>query len=65
MDTGKITRLDPEAVAYTLMGIGHFIAMRWLIWPSQDQASQEELPEEVFESMMALIAHGLSARQIG
>lgn len=65
MDTGKIMRLDPEAVAYTLMGIGHFIAMRWLIWPSKDQASQEELPEEVFESMMAFIAHGLSARQIG
>jgi AcrR family transcriptional regulator len=62
MDEGNIQRLDPEAIAYALMGIGHFIAMRWLIWPSEDEAPREVLPESVFESMMALIAHGLSTR---
>jgi AcrR family transcriptional regulator len=62
MQAGGITRLDPEAVAYTLMGIGHFIAMRWLIWPSEEHMAQEELPESVFESMMAFISHGLAAR---
>ncbi|HEX7736622.1 MAG TPA: TetR/AcrR family transcriptional regulator [Ktedonobacteraceae bacterium] len=63
MDDGSVRQLDPEAVAYTLMGIGHFIAMRWLIWPQEAEANQDtqaELPERVFESMMDFIAHGLT-----
>lgn len=63
MDDGAIRQLDPEAIAYTLMGIGHFIAMRWLIWPQEDETNQDTqagLPERVFESMMDFIAHGLA-----
>ena len=63
MDEESIRQLDPEAIAYTLMGIGHFIALRWLIWPQENEAVQGytgELPEPVFDSIMEFITHGLA-----
>lgn len=63
MDEGSARRLDPEAIAYTLMGIGHFVALRWLIWPQEDEGTRGysgTLPRGVFESIMEFIAHGLT-----
>ena len=63
MDEGSVRRLDPEAIAYTLMGIGHFVALRWLIWPQEDEGAHGysgSLPQGVFESIMEFIAHGLT-----
>ncbi|MCL6641892.1 MAG: TetR/AcrR family transcriptional regulator [Candidatus Bipolaricaulota bacterium] len=50
---GQIRALDPEALAYALMGIGHFIGIRWALW------EQRAVPNSVFESMMDFILHGL------
>lgn len=64
MDEGSVRHLDPEAIAYTLMGIGHFVALRWLIWPQEGEEEhgyKGELPAGVFESIMEFITHGLSA----
>lgn len=64
MGEGSIRNLDPEAIAYTLMGIGHFIALRWLIWPQESETEQSyngELPSSVFESIMDFITSGLTA----
>jgi hypothetical protein len=33
MQAGQIRDGDVEGLAYALMGIGHFLALRWLIWP--------------------------------
>lgn len=63
MDEGSVRQLDPEAIAYTLMGIGHFVALRWLIWPQEEEEKRGytgKLPDEVFESIMEFIAHGLA-----
>ena len=61
MDAGDIRRLAPEAVAYSLMGIGHFLALRWLIWPDEEgSGATPKLPAEVFDAMMDLITHGLA-----
>jgi AcrR family transcriptional regulator len=68
MDEGSIRQLDPEAIAYTLMGIGHFIALRWLIWPQQgeqEQGYQRALPEHVFASIMEFLTYGLTPREPG
>ena len=56
MDAGEIRRMDPEALAYCLMGIGDFLGMRWVIW--------EEDPglERVLDAAMDLIQHGLDPR---
>ncbi|HTK09326.1 MAG TPA: TetR/AcrR family transcriptional regulator [Ktedonobacteraceae bacterium] len=63
MGDGSVRNLNPEAIAYTLMGIGHFIALRWLIWPQEsevEQSDQAVLPAGVFESMMEFITYGLT-----
>jgi AcrR family transcriptional regulator len=54
MDQGRIRRLDPECLAYCLMGIGDFLGMRWVLW------GEDGMPDDVFESMMAFIQHGLA-----
>jgi len=56
MDDGQIRRMDPEALAYCLMGIGDFLGMRWVIW--------EEDPglERVLDAAMDLISRGLDPR---
>ena len=54
MDRGEIARMDPEVLAYCLMGIGDFIGMRWVVW------SSDPIPEDVFEAAMRFIATGLS-----
>ncbi|GMT97601.1 hypothetical protein KH5H1_17200 [Corallococcus caeni] len=53
MDKGEVRRMDPEALAYCLMGIGDFLGMRWVLW--------EEDPglERVLDTAMALLSHGL------
>jgi AcrR family transcriptional regulator len=40
MEAGEIRQMDPETLAYALVGIGHFLALRWLIWPQGDEAAE-------------------------
>lgn len=70
---GEVRPLDPDVVAHALMGIGHFLALRWIVWPQRlpldgepsdrpQEASQTEnasLPPDVFETAFDFIAHGL------
>src|SRR5437660_3603171 len=63
MDDGEVRTMNPEALAYALMGIGHFVALRWLVWPSETEASQNgtgALPEGIFASLMDFITHGMA-----
>jgi len=61
MRAGQIGPTDVEAISYALMGIGHFLALRWLIWPAESAAgAQPELPPDVYEAVMAFIARGLA-----
>jgi AcrR family transcriptional regulator len=57
MERGEIDRMDPEVLAYCLMGIGDFIGMRWVVW------SSESIRAEVFEDVMRFIKRGLSRRE--
>lgn len=62
MGEGEVRAMNPEAIAYALMGIGHFVALRWLVWPSGAEVQSSgmgALPEEVFASLMDFIVHGL------
>lgn len=77
MRAGEIREGNVEALAYVLMGIGHFLALRWLIWPEDQGADEAEamdagvplsaamLPEDVFETVMAFITQGLSRESAG
>jgi AcrR family transcriptional regulator len=53
MEAGQIRRLDPETVAYALMGAAHFLGMRWVVW------ANEEPPETVLETIRTFIRRGL------
>lgn len=76
MRAGEIHEGNVEALAYVLMGIGHFLALRWLIWPEDQGADEAEapdvsvplsaamLPEDVFETVMAFITRGLSPESV-
>jgi len=62
MDAGTIRRTDPEALAHALMGIGHFVALRWLVWPrgGEADAPPEGLPDETAAAVLDFIARGLA-----
>lgn len=71
MRSGEIAPADAEALALALMGIGHFMALRWLIWSTDDgaaaaaadaaldDANEPAVPEGAFASVMRFIARGL------
>lgn len=77
MGNGQLRPTSPEGVeglAYALMGIGHFLALRWIIWPSEtgetgktgetDQPASQPpatIPDGVFEAVMGFIARGLES----
>ncbi len=56
MKAGQVRKLDPETLAYCLMGIGDFLGMRWVL--REGKAGQER----VLDAAMDFIAHGLAAQ---
>lgn len=72
MHAGEIHEGNVEALAYALMGIGHFLALRWLIWPvdqgfdeeqvavAESMQSESRLPDEVFNTVIEFITRGLA-----
>lgn len=60
--------LDPEAVAWMLMGIGEMVGMRWVLWGDGEPGAPEDptgsgtshVPDHVFEEMMRFIRRGLA-----
>jgi AcrR family transcriptional regulator len=67
MDAGTIWRTDSEALAHALMGVGHFVALRWLVWPRDgaDGAAPEGLPDAVVDAVLDFITRGMSLTHEG
>lgn len=71
MHAGQIHAGDVEGLAYALMGIGHFLALRWIIWPAEEQPNEHTdqraaaIPEAVLQSVMDFIARGLALEGAG
>lgn len=53
MRGGEIRKLNPETVAYALMGISSFIGMRWVYWENSD------VPDRVLEEAINAIFEGI------
>ncbi|RLL41788.1 TetR/AcrR family transcriptional regulator [Oceanobacillus piezotolerans] len=51
--TGEFKELNHEALAYSLMGIGQFLGMRWVYWEG------EEVPKEVLDVAMEMVLQGI------
>ncbi|MCM3740665.1 TetR/AcrR family transcriptional regulator [Oceanobacillus luteolus] len=56
IDGGDCKPLLPETIAYSMMGIGQFIGMRWVLWEN------ELVPDDVFDEVMEVIFHGINGR---
>lgn len=50
----QIRDLDPETIAFALMGVADFIGMRWVLWEDR------EPPEEALEAAVEFITRGLA-----
>jgi AcrR family transcriptional regulator len=59
MEEGEVRRMDPEALAYCLMGLGDFLGMRWVLWEGEGGL------EHVVDTAMDFIRHGMDARPAG
>jgi AcrR family transcriptional regulator len=56
LDDGQILGNDPEAVAWALMGIGHFLGLRYAVW-------QDVIPsKDVMAATFHFIKYGLVGR---
>ena len=53
MKAGQVRTLDPEAVAFALMGIFDFLGMRWVLWEGKLP------PKRVLDDVFALVRQGL------
>jgi AcrR family transcriptional regulator len=53
MKAGQVRKLDPEAVAYALMGIFDFLGMRWVLWEGKLP------PKRVLDDVFAMVREGL------
>jgi AcrR family transcriptional regulator len=56
MDRGEVARMDPEVLAWALMGMGELLGMRWIVWEGAD-----EVPADLLEQMGLLIERVLGA----
>lgn len=54
VDQGQIHRIDPEVLAYSLMGIADFVGMRWVLWGGGRNM------EPVLQSLGKFLEHGLA-----
>jgi AcrR family transcriptional regulator len=55
MDAGEIDRVDAETLAYSLMGMAHFMGVRWVVWEGR------EPPEEATLALLRIMRAALGS----
>lgn len=58
MEAGEFRRLDPELVAYCLMGMGDFLGMRLVLWDGR-----RRVPQRALATVMEMMLDGLRANR--
>jgi AcrR family transcriptional regulator len=59
MEAGEVAEGDPEVLAWSLMGIGELVGMRWILWNGE-----QEMPEAVFDELARILVRALGARDL-
>lgn len=54
---GQIREVSPEFLAISLMGLTHFIGLKWIVWSDKEHPI---IDRTVFEDIMTLIFHGMA-----
>jgi len=55
MEAGQIRSLDPDCLAYCLMGASQFLGMRWCLWEHRLP------PKEALDSVVSFVKQGIVA----
>jgi len=50
---GELAEGDADTRAWALMGIGHFLGLKWCLW------QKKQPPQEVLDEVMRFITHGM------
>jgi AcrR family transcriptional regulator len=59
MDSGEVAEGDPEVLAWSLMGIGELVGMRWILWNGEG-----EMPERVFDELARIIVRAIGSKDL-
>ena len=59
MEAGEVAEGDPEVLAWSLMGIGELVGMRWILWNGE-----REMPEAVFDELARIIVRVIGAKDL-
>jgi hypothetical protein len=59
MDAGEIVEGDPEVLAWSLMGIGELVGMRWILWNGSTG-----MPDAVFDELARIIVRAIGAKDL-
>jgi AcrR family transcriptional regulator len=59
MEAGEVEQGDPEVLAWSLMGIGELVGMRWILWNGE-----QEMPEAVFDELARIIVRTVGAKDL-
>jgi len=59
MKAGEVAEGDPEVLAWSLMGIGELVGMRWILWNGE-----REMPEAVFDELARIIVRVIGAKDL-
>ena len=54
--SGELAKGDAETRAWSIMGIGHFLGMKWCLWEKQMP------PQQAFDEVMNFITKGMGQR---
>jgi AcrR family transcriptional regulator len=59
MEAGEVAKGDAEVLAWSLMGIGELVGMRWILWNGE-----REMPEQVFDELARIIVRVLGTADL-
>jgi AcrR family transcriptional regulator len=59
MQAGEVAEGDEEVLAWSLMGIGELVGMRWILWNGE-----REMPEHVFDELARIIVRTLGVKDL-
>jgi AcrR family transcriptional regulator len=59
MESGEVAQGDPEVLAWSLMGIGELVGMRWILWNGEP-----EMPEQVFDELARIIVRVIGSKDL-
>jgi AcrR family transcriptional regulator len=59
MAKGQLRKVDPEVLAYALMGMTDFLGMRWVLWEPKPDV------EHVVDTVLDVLRNGIAGRPAG